>query len=130
MADWLTDGGDPQRTAWQKNEHILNVSNGRVEKRLQVEGVGAMAEQVAEIFTEVIVAPGYAEGALDVLGINDYFGWYNGPRGTISDRRAVKVLKLVAASAVDVANSRATTIVRDSPALVGSVQLMTLRRLS
>jgi beta-glucuronidase len=23
---------------------------------------------------------------LDVLGINDYFGWYNGPRGTISDR--------------------------------------------
>jgi outer membrane protein assembly factor BamB len=26
-ADWLADGGDPQRTAWQKNEHILNVSN-------------------------------------------------------------------------------------------------------
>ena len=26
-ADWLTDGGDPQRTAWQKNEHILNVSS-------------------------------------------------------------------------------------------------------
>ena len=26
-ADWLTDGGDPQRTAWQKNERILNVSN-------------------------------------------------------------------------------------------------------
>jgi beta-galactosidase/beta-glucuronidase len=23
---------------------------------------------------------------LDVLGVNDYFGWYNGPRGTISDR--------------------------------------------
>ena len=27
VADWLTDGGDPQRTAWQKNEHILSVSN-------------------------------------------------------------------------------------------------------
>ncbi len=27
----------------------------------------AMAEQVAEVFTEVILAPGYAEGALDVL---------------------------------------------------------------
>src|SRR6188508_743088 len=26
-ADWLTDGGDPQRTGWQKNEHILTVSN-------------------------------------------------------------------------------------------------------
>jgi phosphoribosylaminoimidazolecarboxamide formyltransferase / IMP cyclohydrolase len=27
----------------------------------------AMAEQVAEVFTEVVVAPGYAEGALEVL---------------------------------------------------------------
>jgi len=27
LADWLTDGGDPQRTAWQKNERILTVSN-------------------------------------------------------------------------------------------------------
>jgi outer membrane protein assembly factor BamB len=27
VADWLTDGGDPQRTAWQRNEHILTVSN-------------------------------------------------------------------------------------------------------
>jgi len=31
--------------------------------------------QKQEIYTE-----------LDALGINDYFGWYNGPRGTISDR--------------------------------------------
>jgi beta-glucuronidase len=23
---------------------------------------------------------------LDVLGVNDYFGWYNGPRGTISNQ--------------------------------------------
>jgi beta-glucuronidase len=26
---------------------------------------------------------------LDVLGVNDYFGWYNGPRGTIADRNLV-----------------------------------------
>src|ERR1700732_3319198 len=26
-ADWLTDGGNPQRTAWQKDEKILNVRN-------------------------------------------------------------------------------------------------------
>jgi beta-glucuronidase len=26
---------------------------------------------------------------LDVLGINDYFGWYNGPRGTIADRNSL-----------------------------------------
>ena len=24
-ADWLTDGGNPQRTAWQKDEKILSV---------------------------------------------------------------------------------------------------------
>src|SRR5262245_5531719 len=26
-ADWLTDGGNPQRTAWQKDEKILTLSN-------------------------------------------------------------------------------------------------------
>ncbi|HKX29601.1 MAG TPA: PQQ-binding-like beta-propeller repeat protein [Blastocatellia bacterium] len=26
-ADWLTDGGDPQRTAWQQNEKILTTAN-------------------------------------------------------------------------------------------------------
>jgi beta-glucuronidase len=26
---------------------------------------------------------------LDVIGINDYFGWYTGPRGTIADRAAL-----------------------------------------
>jgi len=26
-ADWLTDGGDPQRTGWQRNETILNKDN-------------------------------------------------------------------------------------------------------
>src|SRR2546427_11831396 len=26
-ADWLTDGGNPQRTAWQKDEKILTTEN-------------------------------------------------------------------------------------------------------
>ena len=26
-ANWLTDGGDPQRTAWQRNETILTKAN-------------------------------------------------------------------------------------------------------
>jgi beta-glucuronidase len=26
---------------------------------------------------------------LDVIGVNDYFGWYNGPRGTIADRASL-----------------------------------------
>ena len=28
-ADWLTDGGNPQRTAWQRDEKILNRENVR-----------------------------------------------------------------------------------------------------
>ena len=28
-ADWLTDGSDPQRTAWQKDEKILNKENAK-----------------------------------------------------------------------------------------------------
>ena len=27
LADWLTDGGDIERTAWQKNEHLLSTTN-------------------------------------------------------------------------------------------------------
>ena len=27
VANWLTDGGTPQRTAWQKDEHILTTAN-------------------------------------------------------------------------------------------------------
>src|SRR4030095_14442558 len=26
-ADWLTDGGNPQRTAWQKDEKTLSIAN-------------------------------------------------------------------------------------------------------
>jgi len=26
-ADWLTDGGDPQRTAWQRDERIFTTAN-------------------------------------------------------------------------------------------------------
>ena len=32
-----------------------------------------------------------------MIGINDYFGWYNGPRGTISDRNAADRLPQPAA---------------------------------
>jgi hypothetical protein len=32
-ADWLTDGGNPQRTAWQRDEHILTTDNA---KNLQI----------------------------------------------------------------------------------------------
>ena len=27
LADWLTDGGDVERTAWQKNERLLSTAS-------------------------------------------------------------------------------------------------------
>src|SRR5262249_46268109 len=33
-ADWLTDGGNPQRTAWQKDEKILTTDNVKTMKLL------------------------------------------------------------------------------------------------
>src|SRR5215510_6108707 len=33
-ADWLTDGGNPQRTAWQKDEKALTLANIRNMKLL------------------------------------------------------------------------------------------------
>jgi outer membrane protein assembly factor BamB len=39
-ADWLTDGGNPQRTAWQKDEHILakdNVKNIQILWKAQLD---------------------------------------------------------------------------------------------
>ncbi len=29
LADWLTDGGDIERSAWQKNEHLLSTTNAK-----------------------------------------------------------------------------------------------------
>src|SRR5438128_11240865 len=41
-ADWLTDGGNPQRTAWQKDEKILtteNVKNMKLLWKLKTDNV-------------------------------------------------------------------------------------------
>jgi outer membrane protein assembly factor BamB len=41
-ADWLTDGGDPQRTGWQRNETILTTENAgrlRIVWKLQLDNV-------------------------------------------------------------------------------------------
>lgn len=34
LADWLTDGGDPQRTAWQKNETLISPATAKDMKLL------------------------------------------------------------------------------------------------
>ena len=55
MADWLTDGGDAQRTAWQKNEHILNVSNVKGMKLLWKYKTDNVAREMHALFPPLIV---------------------------------------------------------------------------
>lgn len=74
-ADWLTDGGDPQRTAWQKNEHILNVSNVKGMKLLWKYKTDNEPREMHALFPPLIVgrvltAAGPKQVAV-VAGISD-----------------------------------------------------------
>src|SRR3954470_3361971 len=54
-ADWLTDGGNPQRTAWQKDEHILspsNVKNMQILWKLQLDN---QPQQMHSLFPPLII---------------------------------------------------------------------------
>jgi outer membrane protein assembly factor BamB len=55
MADWLTDGGDPQRNAWQRNEHILNMSNVKGMKLLWKYKTDNQAREMHSLFPPLIV---------------------------------------------------------------------------
>ena len=75
MADWLTDGGDPQRTAWQKNERILNVSNVKGMKLLWKYKTDNQPREMHALFPPLIVgrvltAAGPKQVAI-VAGISD-----------------------------------------------------------
>ncbi len=75
VADWLTDGGDPQRTAWQKNEHILNVSNVKGMKLLWKYKTDNEPREMHALFPPLIVgrvltAAGPKQVAI-VAGISD-----------------------------------------------------------
>ena len=55
MADWLTDGGNPQRTAWQKDERILNVSNVKGMKLLWTYKTDNEPREMHALFPPLIV---------------------------------------------------------------------------
>ena len=53
-ADWLTDGGDPQRTAWQRNETILNKTNVKDMKLLWKVKLDNQPRQMHSLFPPLI----------------------------------------------------------------------------
>ncbi len=54
-ADWLTDGGNPQRTAWQKDEKILSVGTVRNMKLLWKLHLENEPRQMHSLFPPLIV---------------------------------------------------------------------------
>src|SRR4029078_11067092 len=53
-ADWLTDGGDPQRTAWQRSETILNKTNVKDMKLLWKIKLNNEPRQMHSLFPPLI----------------------------------------------------------------------------
>src|ERR1017187_9204510 len=54
-ADWLTDGGNPQRTAWQKDERILTLDNVKNMKLLWKLKLDNEPRQMHSLFPPLIV---------------------------------------------------------------------------
>jgi outer membrane protein assembly factor BamB len=53
-ADWLTDGGNPQRTGWQKDEKILNKDNVKGMKALWTLDLGNEPRELHSLFPPLI----------------------------------------------------------------------------
>src|SRR5437879_11138455 len=53
-ADWLTDGGDPQRTAWQRNETLLTKANVKNMKLLWKVQLDNQPRQMHNLFPPLI----------------------------------------------------------------------------
>ena len=71
-ADWLTDGGDPQRTAWQRNETLLAKDNVKDMKLLWKVLLDNQPRQMQNLFPPLIAGsvstPG---GEKEIAGVSD-----------------------------------------------------------
>jgi len=68
-ADWLTDGGNTKRTAWQQNETILNrdnVKNLKILWRLQLDNV---PHEMHSLFPPLIVEAVKTSGGVKQIAI-------------------------------------------------------------
>jgi outer membrane protein assembly factor BamB len=86
-ADWLTDGGDPQRTAWQRNETILTKNNVKDMKLLWKVKLDNQPRQMHSLFPPLIAgnvttADGTEEIAI-VAGVSDNIFAIEVDKGTL-----------------------------------------------
>src|ERR1700761_5047839 len=86
-ADWLTDGGNPQRTAWQKDEKILSVESVKNMKLLWKLHLDNEPRQMHSLFPPLIVdrvttAAGPKQIAI-VAGVSDNIFAIDVEKGTV-----------------------------------------------
>jgi outer membrane protein assembly factor BamB len=90
-ADWLTDGGSPQRTAWQKDEHILNTSNVKNLRILWKLKLDNQSNQMHSLFPPLIIdqlrTPGGVKQVAIVAGVSDNIYAIDAEAGTVLWKR-------------------------------------------
>ena len=74
-ADWLTDGGDPQRTAWQRDEKILSTTTAKDMKLLWKIKLDSQTREMHNLFPTLIVdkvnSPAGPKQIAIVAGVSD-----------------------------------------------------------
>src|SRR3954463_1795138 len=68
-ADWPTDGGNPQRTAWQQDEKILNKNNVKDMKLLWKLQLDNVPQEMHSLFPPLIIEKVPTAGGPKQLGI-------------------------------------------------------------
>ena len=90
-ADWLTDGADPQRTAWQRNETILTTSNVKDMKLLWKIKLDNEPRQMHSLFPPLIAGSVSTSGGTKevavVAGVSDNLYGIDVDQGTLLWKR-------------------------------------------
>jgi hypothetical protein len=68
-ANWLTDGGDPQRTSWQKHETLISPATARHMKLLWTLQLDSEPRQLHNLFPPLIVSDVKTPQGLRQIGI-------------------------------------------------------------
>src|SRR5918996_5622559 len=86
-ADWLTDGGDPQRTAWQRDEKILTMANVKNMKLLWKIKLDNQPRQMHSLLPALIVGRVNTSGGpkqiVIVTGVSDNIYAIDADKGEI-----------------------------------------------
>src|SRR5580692_5396371 len=86
-ADWTTDGGDAQRTGWQKNEKILNkdnVKNLKLIWKLKTDNITrALFSFTPALILQDVPVSGAAREMIYVVGASDNLYAIDANTGTI-----------------------------------------------